>query len=85
MKSIITKGLEPDVAKEIRGDFKSSLLLRKRIITLLEEKIDNARKGLRQKENYSSPSWAFLQADGVGYERALYEVISLISDEINEI
>lgn len=84
MKSLITKGLEPDVAKEIRGDFKSSLLIRRRLTTLIEEKIENARKGLRSKEPYSSPSWAYLQADGVGYERALHEIINLLSDDVNE-
>lgn len=80
MKTIITKGLEPDVAKEIRGDFKSSHLIRKRLITIIEDKIDDARKGLRQKVNYSNSSWAFLQADGMGYERALHEIISLLDE-----
>lgn len=84
MKTRITKGLEPDVAKEIRGDFKSSLLIRKRLITILEENINANHKYAISKERYEDPSWAFLQADANGYERALNEVISLLSDEINE-
>lgn len=84
MKTAIVKGLTPDVAKEIKGDFKSSFLLRKRLITLLEEKVENARKGIRSKDQYSSPSWAYLMADGVGYERALHEVINLLLDDNSE-
>lgn len=84
MISAITKGLEPDVAKEIRGDFKSSLLIRKRFITLIEEKIDANRKNARDKINYESPSWSFYQADAVGYERALSELIVMLSDAKKE-
>lgn len=80
MKSVWTAGLEPDIAKEIVGDFKSSLLVRKRMKKLLEDKIEANRKTLRDKMNYDNASWAYQQADGVGYERALFEIISLIEE-----
>lgn len=79
MKTSWTKGLEPDVVDELRGDFLSSHLVRKRLTEILEEKIDASVKGSRNKDNYESPAWAYLQADARGYERALSEIISLIS------
>ena len=78
MKKSWLDGLEPDVAKEIRGDFTSSLLVRNRLKTLLENKIEVARKNSLTKDGYEVANWAFKQADNVGYERALREVIELI-------
>ncbi len=80
MKSIITSGLEPDIAKEIRGDFKSALLLRRRLTTIINEKINSSRSNLRSKTNYADAAWPYLQADGLGYERAMEEIISLLDD-----
>ncbi len=81
MKSSWTQGLEPDIEKEIRGDFKSSLLIRRRLAVLLEEKIRSNRKAAVNKEGYEVANWAYKQADGIGFERALQEVISLILDD----
>jgi hypothetical protein len=30
------------------------------------------------KNSYDSPNWAALQADGIGYERAINEIIALL-------
>ncbi len=81
MKQSWLVGLEPDLIKEIRGDFKSSRLIRHRLITLLEEKIETTRKNMVNKEGYEVANWAYKQADGIGFERALREVISLIKDD----
>lgn len=81
MKTVLTKGLSKDKAEEITQDFKASAFLRERLMAILEEKIDALRREVRQKNSYDSPSWAYVQADYIGYERAIYEVISLISSE----
>jgi hypothetical protein len=81
MKTSWTLGLDEQQAKEIRSDFKGSFLLRKRLIDLLSDKSSVSARSTRSKELYASPSWAYMQADAVGYERALNEVISLISDD----
>jgi hypothetical protein len=81
MKTVLTKGLSKDKAEEITQDFKASAFLRERLTAILEEKIDALRREVRQKNSYESPSWAYVQADYIGYERAIYEVISLISSE----
>lgn len=78
MKKSWTEGLEPELEKVIRGDFKSSLIIRNRLKTLIEKKIESARTASLSKADYEIPNWAFKQADGIGYERALKEIIDLI-------
>lgn len=78
MKTIWTTGLDPKTKKEIEDDFKSCPLLRERLSAILSKKIDSLRDSTVSKDAYASPSWAYLQADAVGYERAMKEVISLL-------
>lgn len=80
MKVTWTKGLEPEHIKELKADFLSSHLVRKRLIEMLEEKAKSAERGSRSKDSYDSPNWAYLQADNVGYKRALYEIIALLKE-----
>lgn len=84
MKLGWTSGCSPEQTKIIRSDFKGSISIRKRLESILRDKIVSASTFTRKKENYALASWPYLQADAVGYERALLEVISLISDEISE-
>lgn len=81
MKTVWTAGLEKDAAKEVRADFISAQLLRKRLTQLLNEKIDTKRSALRKDQTYDKPNWQNYVADGIGYERALTEVISLLESE----
>lgn len=78
-----TQGLDPDVAKEIKGDYKSSLLVRKRLKKMLEDKINASRRDARQKVNYDKANWHEYMADSLGFERALEYVIDLITEETN--
>ena len=80
MKASWTKGLEPDVIKEIKGDYISSRLVRKRLTKILEDKIKESYTNSILKSSYENPNWALKQADNVGFERALKEVIELITD-----
>lgn len=82
MKSILTKGLEEDQAKEIRGDFISSLLLRKRIVEVLTDKIE-AKRTKATSSIYDNPNWANQAAHNFGYEEALKEVISILSEKVS--
>jgi hypothetical protein len=81
MKITWTKGLSPERSVEVKKDFVGSVILRKRLKELLEEKMKGSRDSSISKEGYSNPNWAYLQADARGYERALNEVISLIESE----
>lgn len=81
MKTVWNKGLNDQQKKELSGEFVGSPVLRQRLIDLLNEKIETYRAASRDKSKYESPSWAYLQADAIGYERALNEVISMISSD----
>lgn len=78
MKTNWTSGLDKDQARDVRADFISAQLLRKRLTQLLEEKIETKRTALRKDQSYDKPNWQNYVADGIGYERALTEVISLL-------
>lgn len=80
MKANITVGLTEDQTKEIVMSFKEAKFLRKRLREMLQGDIDSVRRASCQKANYDSPSWAHLQADAIGYERAMRELISLLED-----
>lgn len=81
MKTSWTKGLKDQEGAEIRENFQHSVAMRQRLVTILEEKITASAVSSRSKDNYALAGWPFMQADAVGYERALKEVISLISSD----
>lgn len=81
MKTTWTKGLTPEQETELRKDFVGSIILRKRLKELLEEKSKSSRDATLSKKCYETPNWAYLQADAIGYERAISEIISLIYEE----
>lgn len=80
MKTSILDGLNADDKKEIKGLFLSSKRLRDKLIETLNKKINASHTSSLTKEGYSLPSWALNQADEVGYERGIREVISLLED-----
>jgi hypothetical protein len=82
MKVRWTQGLSKEAATELRADFKSSLVLRRRLVRLLEDDISDSLKMSRSKLLYDNPNWALLQADQRGYERAMAEIISLIEENV---
>jgi hypothetical protein len=84
MKTVLTKGLPKEKAEELEQDFRASAFLRERLSAILTQKVDALRREIRQKDMYQSPSWAYVQADYIGYERAIFEVISLISSTSGE-
>jgi hypothetical protein len=80
LKTSLLKGLNEKDKEEMKGLFIQSLRLRNQIIKTLEEKIRVIDAESVSKEGYESPSWAYKQADIVGYKRALKEIISLIEN-----
>lgn len=81
MKSSWIAGLTKDQEKELRADYISAFGMRKRLVELLNKKIDVKRESVLSIDQYASPSWSMLQADAIGYERAMKEIILLISDD----
>lgn len=85
MKTILTSGLDPQKAKEVRTEFIGSVALRERLIDVLNVKKESLRSDCISKLSYESPSWGYMQADCNGYERAINEVISLLMSKKDEI
>lgn len=81
MKTSWTAGLSPQDKEEIVLAFKASARLRERLISMLEDKANVSRTAARRDENYENPAWPYQQADKLGYERAIFEVISLLSSK----
>lgn len=81
MKTAWLKGSKDKEAKDImRNEYNKSKLLRERLLSLLNDKIESEYKSTRSKDGYADANWAYRQADSQGYLRALHEIISLISD-----
>ena len=80
LKTTWTAGLSKELAAELRANFKESLVMRRRLTKLLDDKADASVKNSRSKLLYENPNWALLQADQRGYERAIIEIIELISE-----
>lgn len=79
MKTVWTKDLKTDDLKaEFKTAYVASKRVRDRLSTLISEKIETNRTKRRSEEGYESPNWSHKQADSIGYERALYEVLSLL-------
>ena len=79
MKTSWTKGItDKGLADEIKGNFISALLTRKRLIELLEEKSNSYDRKAMNADGYDCPNWAYKMADIQGYKRALSEVVSLL-------
>lgn len=78
MKTVWTKGLDTQLEVDVKSAFKSSTVIRARLADLCSEKIDTSLS--TNKAQYESPSWAYMQADGIGYRRAMEEVISLLEN-----
>ncbi len=80
MKTTWTKGLDAEKTKIISTEFNESKVLRRRLTEILEEKIRVKRTESIAKDGYEKPNWPYFQADTVGYERAMTEIISILSD-----
>ena len=79
MKTSLCKNLKtPEDKEEIKGQFIAALRLRTQLIEVIKDKIASADTSSITPEGYESPSWAYRQADLIGYKRGLFEIISLL-------
>lgn len=70
----------PTLEKEAEMEqiYQEALAFRQRLTVLVNKRIDSNRGFLISKKQYDSPNWPYLQADGIGYERAMDEILNLI-------
>lgn len=78
MKTSLVTGLDAQRSSEIKSEYQGSPMLRRRLIELLLKKQDQALKKRRGEDIYNSPNFGLIQADQIGYERAISEIIALI-------
>ena len=76
MKTTWTKGLDAQGEADIKASFKSSTVVRARLMEICEDKSSSSLS--TNTNQYDSPNWCYQQADSVGYRRALNEIISLL-------
>jgi hypothetical protein len=77
MKTLWTAGIKDEQRKsDIESAFKSATVVRKRLRELCEAKTVSSFN--TSKDQYDTPNWTYLQADMVGYHRALKEICSLL-------
>ena len=81
MKTTLIAGLTKEQEAIIREEFIRSVALRERLIDVLNVKKASFRSEVTSKTSYDSPSWSHYQADYNGFERAIEEVISLLSSK----
>lgn len=82
MKQSWTSGLNKELSTDVRTNFRESLVIRRRLVKMLNDKINASSKEGRSKLLYDNPNWALLQADQRGYERAFAEIIDLIDEGV---
>ncbi len=81
MRTTWYKGMTDREKEEIISSFNASGRLRSRMKEILEEKLISMYAKRREETSYECPNWAFKQADYVGYERAMHEILSLIDSD----
>lgn len=80
MKRSWTAGLTDASKKaEITAQFEGSSLMRQRLKELIQKKQETARVASLSKEDYKDANWAFKQADSIGYQRAMEEIMDILN------
>ena len=71
--------------KDEQAEFKTRIVLAAPVLERLQEllnvKLVESTKENYKKTNYDSPSWAMMQADHIGYSRALNEILTFLNLE----
>lgn len=80
MKTSLLNGLEEKDKMEMKGLFIEAARLRKRLTDILEDKYKSMDLETLGKDGYENASWAYKQADAIGYKRAIRELQNLLEN-----
>lgn len=75
----LTQGLLEQDKKSLEEAANSNEALLNQIKTVLSKILDESIEKQRALKSYELASWPYMQADQVGYQRALSEIITLIT------
>ena len=73
------KDMDKEDIEEFKTLYRNAELLREIIVEVLNNKHENSDRVVSSKANYSNPNWAYFVADQLGYQRALNELKSLLT------
>jgi len=76
MKSHWFKGCK---TKEEKDQIKQAIMSNQESLLRLEVILESLLKDTPATADYDSPSWAYKQADRIGYNRALNQVLDIIN------
>ena len=76
MKKSWTAGLDERDTLDVEDSYRASTVLRRRLEQLCLDKAAATFK--LSRSDYNCPNWQMLQADAIGYNRAIEDIISLI-------
>ena len=83
MKYKLLNGLDSDEQSEFKEDFIKAQRFRKRLVEVLNKEIESLQASMRDEDAFSSPNWAYIQADRVAQTKALKRVTGLLEQKID--
>ena len=81
MKSVWFKECK---TKEDKDRVRQTILSNQESLLRLESILESMLKETSSQADYDSPSWAYKQADRIGYNRALNQVLDIINLDSNK-
>lgn len=78
MRTVWTKGLTEEQKVEMEREFIEASLFKNRLALIISEKRETRIKEATSKSDYENASWAYKQADHIGFLRALDEILALL-------
>ena len=78
MKSSLLKGLTKEEVSDLKGTFKTSVLLRKQLTLLLSDENKRLQDDMLEEEILLSPNWSLVQASKLAQIKANNKLISLL-------
>lgn len=76
----LTRNVSGEKLEIIEESFAEAKTFLTELQSLMEARLAEKVKASEANQNYESPSWALIQADNVGYRRALREIMNLFVD-----
>lgn len=77
-KALLAKCKSEDEQVGLRQSFVSAHEFRYALTQVLKDKQENARKSSLGSDRYECANWAYKQADNVGYQRAIEEILKYL-------
>lgn len=83
MNTLLTKKYKKNSQeyKDVEDAFKASAFLRNHLVSILDDLLKEELAKKLSDAEYDSPSWAYKQADSIGYAKAVTLMKSLLTEK----